>query len=108
MNYDIEMKKIIENLDYKPKLLLHSCCAPCSTTVIETLKEHFDITIIYYNPNIEPFEEYEKRKNDSDYRFRKKLEDKGVTASIKQSVKGTGVDPALGQKVRAKGYEKDD
>ena len=53
-------------------------------------------------------EEYEKRKNDSDYRFRKKLEDKGVTASIKQSVKGTGVDPALGQKVRAKGYEKVD
>lgn len=64
MNYDIEMRKIIENLDYKPKLLLHSCCAPCSTTVIETLKEHFDITIIYYNPNIEPFEEYEKRKNE--------------------------------------------
>ena len=62
MNYDVEMKKIIEKLTYKPQLLLHSCCAPCSTTVIETLKEHFDITIIYYNPNIEPIEEYEKRK----------------------------------------------
>ena len=62
MNYDVEMNKIIDNLDYKPKLLLHSCCGPCSTTVIERLKDHFDITIIYYNPNIEPKEEYEKRK----------------------------------------------
>ena len=62
MNYDVEMKKIINTLEYIPRLLLHSCCAPCSTTVIETLKDYFDITIIYYNPNIEPFEEYEKRK----------------------------------------------
>lgn len=62
MNYDIEMNKIINKLEYKPNLLLHSCCAPCSTTVIERLKEHFNLTIIYYNPNIEPFEEYEKRK----------------------------------------------
>ena len=64
MNYDVEMKKIIKGLEYKPKLLLHSCCAPCSTTVIETLKDYFDITIIYYNPNIEPFEEYDKRKKE--------------------------------------------
>lgn len=64
MNYDVEMMKIINNLDYKPKLLLHSCCAPCSTAVIERLKDYFDITIIYYNPNIEPFIEYEKRKNE--------------------------------------------
>ena len=62
MNYYKEMLKIINNLDCKPKLLLHSCCAPCSTTVIESLKDYFDITIIYYNPNIEPFNEYEKRK----------------------------------------------
>ena len=64
MNYYKEMIKIIESLNYKPKLLLHSCCAPCSTTVIETLKDYFDITIIYYNPNIEPIEEYEKRKKE--------------------------------------------
>lgn len=64
MNYYKEMLNIINNLKYKPKLLLHSCCAPCSTTVIETLKDYFDITIIYYNPNIEPFEEYEKRKKE--------------------------------------------
>ena len=64
MNYDVEMNKIINNLDYKPTILLHSCCAPCSTTVIERLKDYFDVTILYYNPNIEPFDEYEKRKEE--------------------------------------------
>ena len=64
MNYDVEMNKIISELKDRPKLLLHSCCAPCSTTCIERLKDYFDITIIYYNPNIEPFEEYEKRKKE--------------------------------------------
>ena len=64
MNYDTEMVKIINSLNYKPKLLLHSCCAPCSTEVIERLKDYFDITIIYYNPNIEPYLEYEKRKKE--------------------------------------------
>lgn len=44
------------------KILLHSCCAPCSTAVIERLAETYDITILYYNPNIYPEEEYEKRK----------------------------------------------
>ena len=64
MNYDNEMINIINSLDYKPRLLLHSCCAPCSTAVIERLKNYFDITIIYYNPNVEPFDEYEKRKKE--------------------------------------------
>lgn len=48
----------------KKKILLHSCCAPCSTAVIERLVEEFDITILYYNPNIYPEEEYLKRKNE--------------------------------------------
>ena len=48
----------------KTKILLHSCCAPCSTAVIERLSEEFDITILYYNPNIYPEEEYVKRKNE--------------------------------------------
>ena len=64
MNYDVEMNRIINELKDRPKLLLHSCCAPCSTTCIERLKDYFDITIIYYNPNIEPIEEYEKRKKE--------------------------------------------
>lgn len=46
----------------KKKLLLHSCCGPCSTVVIERLREDFDLTVFYFNPNTEPFEEYEKRK----------------------------------------------
>lgn len=44
------------------KLLLHSCCGPCSTVCIERLKSEYDVTVFYYNPNIEPFGEYEKRK----------------------------------------------
>jgi len=46
------------------KLLLHSCCAPCSTTVIERLKNQYLITILFYNPNIEPEAEYLKRKEE--------------------------------------------
>lgn len=64
MNYDKEMTKIIDSLDHVPKLLLHSCCAPCSSSTIERLSDYFDITVIYYNPNIEPLEEYLKRKEE--------------------------------------------
>lgn len=46
------------NLDNMEKLLLHVCCAPCSTSVIEALKEKYDLTLFFYNPNIEPEEEY--------------------------------------------------
>ncbi len=46
----------------KKKLLLHSCCGPCSTIVIKRLLSDYKITIFYYNPNIEPKHEYEKRK----------------------------------------------
>ena len=48
----------------KKRLLLHCCCAPCATHVIESLLLEYDITLFFYNPNIEPFEEYEKRKNE--------------------------------------------
>ena len=47
----------------KPKLLLHSCCGPCSSTVILRLKENYDLTVLYYNPNIYPEEEYWHRKS---------------------------------------------
>ncbi len=59
-----EELKSVDNLDYTPKLLLHSCCAPCSSHVISVLAPHFHITILYYNPNIEPYEEYLKRKEE--------------------------------------------
>lgn len=54
-------EKLINN---KPKLLLHSCCGPCSTSVIERLVENYDITVFYFNPNIFPYEEYLKRLNE--------------------------------------------
>ena len=61
-NFDNQMQQIILELDgQKPKLLLHSCCAPCSTAVIERLKEYFNLSVFYYNPNIDDKEEYQKR-----------------------------------------------
>ena len=47
-----------------PKLLLHSCCAPCSSYVLEYLSEYFEITVLYYNPNIYPEAEFRKRENE--------------------------------------------
>ena len=61
-NYENLMLRQISCLQGKPALLLHSCCAPCSSTCLERLKEHFQITVFYYNPNIDEEEEYEKRK----------------------------------------------
>jgi len=63
-NYQSESEKIIDKLVFgkkAPKLLLHSCCAPCSSYVLEYLSQYFEITVLYYNPNIYPDEEYEKR-----------------------------------------------
>ena len=78
MNYHNEMLEIINNLDYRPKLLLHSCCGPCSTTVLSFLESFFDIIVYYYNPNIEPIEEYEKRKNEQ-IRFIKEFNKPSIT-----------------------------
>ena len=64
MNYQKELDKKIEELQKKgkiPRLLLHSCCAPCSSYVLEYLRSFFRITVFYYNPNITADEEYAKR-----------------------------------------------
>lgn len=58
------MHEIINNLDSTKTILMHSCCAPCSSHVLTLLSNYFKITVIYYNPNIEPIEEYEKRKQE--------------------------------------------
>lgn len=63
MNYNEKMKKIIKDKSGE-KLLLHSCCAPCSSSVIRRLEKYFDISVLFYNPNIEPIEEYLKRKSE--------------------------------------------
>ena len=63
INYQLEMEKVLRTLDgTRPKLLLHACCAPCSSATLERLAAHFDITILYYNPNIYPPEEYHRRE----------------------------------------------
>ncbi|MBR5475145.1 MAG: epoxyqueuosine reductase QueH [Lachnospiraceae bacterium] len=63
-NYQKELEKMIERHTRegeKPRLLLHSCCAPCSSHCLEYLKDKFEITVFYYNPNIWPEEEYHMR-----------------------------------------------
>ena len=64
IDYNKLMHKEISSFGEKPKLLLHCCCAPCSSAVIEKLKNYFDITYFYYNPNIFPEEEYKLRKDE--------------------------------------------
>lgn len=64
VNYQLELDKIIEEIKKKgqiPTLLMHSCCAPCSSYCLSYLAEYFSITILYYNPNISPKKEYDKR-----------------------------------------------
>jgi len=70
-NFETQIEKIAQNIkngEAKPKLLLHSCCAPCSSAVLEKLMQYFDITIFFYNPNIYPQAEYLRRKEEL-YKF---------------------------------------
>ncbi|MDD4851363.1 MAG: epoxyqueuosine reductase QueH [Gemmiger sp.] len=67
INYDLEMMKILSDLEAageKPALLLHACCAPCSSATLERLASHFAVTILYYNPNIYPPAEYHRREQE--------------------------------------------
>ncbi len=64
VNYQKETDKIIKKIEEEgsaPKLMLHSCCAPCSSYTLEYLSDFFEISVFYYNPNIYPKEEFEKR-----------------------------------------------
>lgn len=64
INYHLKMLEIVEACEKKgqiPKLLLHSCCAPCSSYCLELLSQYFEVTVFYYNPNIFPPEEYVMR-----------------------------------------------
>ena len=62
-NYQLELDEIIKNLGEgeRPSLLLHACCAPCSSYCVEYLSQYFDITLYFYNPNMDSESEYEKR-----------------------------------------------
>ena len=66
-NYQKKLERLIESLQKEksvPTLLLHSCCGPCSSYVMEYLSQYFKITVFYYNPNITEREEYEKRSKE--------------------------------------------
>ncbi len=61
-NYQRELERIIEkNGDSRPRVLLHVCCGPCSSSVLEVLPKHFDLTLLWYNPNIYPEAEFTLR-----------------------------------------------
>ncbi len=60
-NYQKELDGVIGGLTGRPRILLQSCCGPCSSYVLEYLTRYFDVTVLYYNPNIRPEAEYEKR-----------------------------------------------
>ena len=80
-NFQKELDKIIDGQiqeDTVPRLLLHSCCAPCSSYVLKYLAEYFSITVLYYNPNISPGEEYAKRVEEQ----RRLIEEMPVKNSI--------------------------
>ncbi len=89
MNYQLEMEKIITQWDNScshktPTLFLHSCCAPCSSYVLEYLSSYFSITVFYYNPNIYPDEEYYKRVKEQE-EFIQRLPAKNPIKLIKGS-----------------------
>lgn len=67
INYQLMMETVLRQLQQegeRPKLLLHACCAPCSSATLERLADAFDLTILYYNPNIYPPEEYRRRETE--------------------------------------------
>lgn len=107
INYQLEMEKVLASLpaEAKPKLLLHACCAPCSSAVLERLREHFSITILYYNPNIYPPQEYHRREQELE-RF---LQDAGMSGislielpydpqEFYTAVKGLEAEPERGER----------
>ena len=64
MNYQKELDKLLSSISEKnkvPNILLHACCAPCSSYCIEYLSKYFNVTLFFYNPNISSDSEYEKR-----------------------------------------------
>ncbi len=80
INYDREMTELISQLPAPTlRLLLQCCCAPCSSSVLERLCEHFEVTLLYYNPNTWPEEEYHRRGR----QFEKLLEGSGLSGRVK-------------------------
>ena len=104
-NYQKELDKIIAGLNgRRPTLLLHACCAPCSSYVLEYLSRYFEITLFYYNPNIEPEAEYRYRVSEVKRLIDEMLPDSGIKVvegrydpeRFHQAVKGLEQEPEGG------------
>ena len=91
-NYQKELDKLIEKIELdgvRPKLLLHVCCAPCSSYCLSYLAKYFDIIADFYNPNIAPKEEFDKRAAEFE-RFVRELTCNGTLQQGGQALLGTG------------------
>ena len=107
-DFDRIMQEIIAGLDPQdpPRLLLHSCCAPCSSSVLEQLAGPFRVTVLYYDPNIYPREEYEFRKAEQQefirtYPFARPvdfLDCEYEPAQFYEAVKGLEAEPERGSR----------
>lgn len=107
INYQKQLDRTIEQITgagrEAPKLLLHSCCAPCSSYVLEYLSEYFLITVLYYNPNIFPKEEYQYRIEEQK-RLIQAMNESGIANKI--SFLSTDYEPEIFYET-VKGHEQD-
>lgn len=87
-NYQRELDMVIESLTTRPKLLLHACCAPCSSYCIAYLAQYFDIALLYYNPNISPKEEYDTRVEELHRLVREMLQRGALPAGSVEVIEG--------------------
>ncbi len=107
-NYQKRLDQIIEALQAKgevPRLLLHSCCAPCSSYVLEYLSQYFEIIVYYYNPNIYPESEYQERVKEQQ-RLIQEMSQRGTVLGHPVRFLAGRYDPACFYEA-AKGHEQD-
>lgn len=107
-NYQRELEQLISNIEpgHIPKLLLHACCAPCSSYCLEYLSQYFSITVLFYNPNISPANEYQKRVDEikrliSELPAQNKIsliEGRYLPEEFYNSVKGLELEPEGGKR----------
>ena len=101
-NYERWMNREIQRFQARgevPRLLLHSCCAPCSSAVLESVFRYFKITVFYYNPNIFPKEEYLHRVQEQK-RFLAQFPPASSAGTVLSACTGTGTGTGRRRKMR--------